>query len=170
MPKTMNVLAFVLGLAAAGTALSAPPVASKEFTFDEKANAELARRLKIPVYFAVPASARISLPKTIETSDRLIDFKHPDGKSAQGDVGLRIVMAQRAGFAQRLGKSGLIQTGDVLLTYLIHPGTAFYAGFTDTRENLALVGGPPTLLERIRQPSLTTGRQFFVKLSYLFRI
>jgi hypothetical protein len=61
-------------------------------------------------------------------------------------------------------------TGDVLLTYLIHPGTAFYAGFTDTRENLALLGGPPTLLERIRQPSLTTGRQFFVKLSYLFRM
>ena len=48
----------LLGLAAAGSALSAPPVASKEFTFDEKVNAEMARRLNIPVYFAVPASAR----------------------------------------------------------------------------------------------------------------
>jgi len=61
-------------------------------------------------------------------------------------------------------------TGDVLLTYLIHPGTAFYAGFTDTRENLALLSGPLPLLERTRQPALTTGRQFFVKLSYLFRL
>ena len=61
-------------------------------------------------------------------------------------------------------------TGDVLMTYLIHPGTAFYAGFTNTRENLALLGGPPTFLERTRQPSLTTGRQFFVKISYLFRM
>ena len=50
MPKTMNVLAFALGLAAAGTVLTLPPVTAKEFTFDEKANAELARRLKIPVY------------------------------------------------------------------------------------------------------------------------
>ena len=49
MPKTMKVLAFVLGLAAAGTVLTLPPVTAKEFTFDEKANAELARRLKIPV-------------------------------------------------------------------------------------------------------------------------
>jgi hypothetical protein len=58
----------------------------------------------------------------------------------------------------------------VLLTYLIHPGTAFYAGFTDTRENLALLSGPPAFVERTRQPSLATGRQFFVKLSYLFRM
>jgi hypothetical protein len=68
-----------------------------------------------------------------------------------------------------LDKSNRI-TGDLLVTYLIHPGTAFYAGFTNTRENLALLSGPVPLLERTRQPSLTTGRQFFVKLSYLFRL
>ena len=97
MPKTMHVLAFALSLAAAGAALSAPPVTSKEFAFDEKTNAELARRLKIPVYFAVPASARGELPKTIDTTDRLVDFKHPDAKGSQGDVGLRLVVAKRAG-------------------------------------------------------------------------
>jgi hypothetical protein len=117
MPKAMNVLGLALGFAAVGTALSAPPVASKEFTFDEKANKEMAQRLKIPVYFAVPASARGALPKNIDTTDRLVDFKHPDGKGAQGDVGLRVVVAKRAGVAQRLGKSGLVQTGDVLLTF-----------------------------------------------------
>jgi hypothetical protein len=117
MPKTMNVLAFVLSIAAAGSVLGAPPAVSKDFTYDEKVNAEMARRLKIPVYFALPASARLALSKTIDTSDRLIDFKHPDGKGAQGDVGLRLVVAKRAGMAARLGKSGLFQTGDLLLTF-----------------------------------------------------
>ena len=48
MPKTMKVLAFVLGLAAAGTLLTLPPVTAKEFTFDEKANAILRRVFGIP--------------------------------------------------------------------------------------------------------------------------
>ena len=73
--------------------------------------------MNIPVFFAVPASARGALPKSIETTDRLIDFKHPDGQGKQGDVGLRLVVAKRAGLAQRLGKSGLMQTGDILLTF-----------------------------------------------------
>ena len=33
-------------------------------------------------------------------------------------------------------------TGDVLLTYLLHPGTAFYIGYTDRLEALALFPGP----------------------------
>ena len=117
MPKTMNVLAFALSLAAAGTALSAPPVASKEFTFDEKTNAELARRLKIPVYFAVPARARERLAqdhRDHRPADRLQASRR---QKAKGDVGLRLVVAKRSGFAQRLGKSGLLQTGDILLTF-----------------------------------------------------
>ena len=39
---------------------------------------------------------------------------------------------------------------DVLLTYLLHPGTALYAGYSDIRENLAynpmlspVLSGPP---------------------------
>src|SRR5215510_10708777 len=105
MSKVKVVLAVFVGIAAAGLVVGARPVASKEFTYDEKTNAEMARRLKIPVYFAVPASARLALPSSIDTSDRLVDFKHPDGKGAQGDVGLRLVIARRAGFGQRLGTS-----------------------------------------------------------------
>jgi hypothetical protein len=115
--KAKAVLAVIVGLAAAGSVMGVRPAASREFTYDEKTNAEMARRLKIPVYFAVPASARLALSSSIDTSDRLIDFKHPEGKGAQGDVGLRLVVAKRGGFAQRLGKSGLVQTGDLLLTF-----------------------------------------------------
>ncbi|MDQ6665492.1 MAG: carbohydrate binding family 9 domain-containing protein [Acidobacteriota bacterium] len=59
-------------------------------------------------------------------------------------------------------------TGDVLITYLIHPGTAFYVGYTDRRENVLLAPGE-TSLARIGFPSTVTGRQFFAKISYLFR-
>ncbi|MEO8592602.1 MAG: DUF5916 domain-containing protein [Candidatus Solibacter sp.] len=60
-------------------------------------------------------------------------------------------------------------TGDVLLTYLIHPGTALYVGYTDRIENLALFPGAPPAVGRIAFPSTTTARQFFAKVSYLFR-
>lgn len=63
-------------------------------------------------------------------------------------------------------------TGDVLLTYLLHPGTAFYIGYTDRLENLGLfpssyTGAPE--VNRIGFPSTTTGRQFFTKVSYQLR-
>jgi hypothetical protein len=59
--------------------------------------------------------------------------------------------------------------GDLLLTYLLNPGTAVYVGYTDRRENLAFDPGQ-TLAIRRTDSVLNTGRQFFVKLSYLFRL
>lgn len=109
---------FVLAGASAlaiGSILAGLPVSAKDFTFDEKSNAEIAKRLKIPVYFTVPSASRAKLP-SIETTDRLVDFKHPDGMKAQGELGLRVAVTKRAGMAARLAKSGLIQTGDILLT------------------------------------------------------
>jgi hypothetical protein len=117
MAKIKYLLTLLVGLAAAASATGTPPATAKDFTFDEKTNAQIAKRLNIPIYFAVPASARLPLTKSIETTDRLVDFKHPDGKGAKGDVGLRLVVAKRAGLAARLGKSGLIETGDLLLTF-----------------------------------------------------
>jgi hypothetical protein len=58
---------------------------------------------------------------------------------------------------------------DLLLTYLVNPGTAFYVGYTDRYENLAIAPGPPPSLFRSRSPDLSVGRQVFVKLSYLWR-
>jgi hypothetical protein len=101
----------------AGTALVGGSLHAKEFTFSAKANERLAKKLKIPVYFALPASARATLPQSFDTTDVLVDFKHPDAKNATGDVGLRIINAKRAGMAQRLANSGLVKTGDILLTF-----------------------------------------------------
>jgi hypothetical protein len=39
--------------------------------FREKVNAEMARKLNMPVFFAVSASARLDLPTTIDVSGRL---------------------------------------------------------------------------------------------------
>lgn len=116
------VVAFACCVAAVG--LSWQNAGAAEFTFNEKVNADMAKKLKIPVYFAVPASARATLPKDIKTTDKLIDFKHPDALKAQGDVGLRLVVAKRAGLAKRLGQSGLVQTGDIMLTFRTEWGGA----------------------------------------------
>jgi hypothetical protein len=58
---------------------------------------------------------------------------------------------------------------DVLLTYMLHPGTAFYAGCTDVYENVYLNPALSPRLQRTLFPGTSTGRQFFVKLSYLLR-
>ncbi|HYT72856.1 MAG TPA: DUF5916 domain-containing protein [Gemmatimonadales bacterium] len=58
---------------------------------------------------------------------------------------------------------------DLLLTYLAHPGTALYVGYTDKYENLAIRRGLETEVVRSRSPDLSVGRQVFVKLSYLLR-
>jgi hypothetical protein len=71
--------------------------------------------------------------------------------------------------------------GDVLFTYLVHPGTAIYVGYNSDLQNLdpslerlcgtipCAAGQTPTGLLRTRYSFLNDGRQFFVKLSYLFR-
>jgi hypothetical protein len=60
-------------------------------------------------------------------------------------------------------------TYDLLFAYLLKPGTAVYVGYTDTYENLALEQ-PSNELRRIVSPTTSTGRQLFVKASYLFRL
>jgi hypothetical protein len=58
---------------------------------------------------------------------------------------------------------------DFLLTYLLHPGTAFHLGYTDIYENLTLDPSRPPYLQLTDFPGMNTGRQIFVKVSYLFR-
>lgn len=63
---------------------------------------------------------------------------------------------------------------DFLITYLLHPGTAVYAGYNTNLQNLdpGLRFDPfdsGTNLLRTRNLAINDGRQFFVKLSYQFR-
>jgi hypothetical protein len=58
---------------------------------------------------------------------------------------------------------------DLLLTWLAHPGTAIYVGYTDSYENLRILPGSPPTIEPSTRPGLSVGRQFFVKASYLLR-
>lgn len=59
--------------------------------------------------------------------------------------------------------------GDILLTYLVNPGTALYVGYSDNYENLRISSIPPNLV-RTGWPGTPVERQFFVKASYLFRM
>ncbi len=59
-------------------------------------------------------------------------------------------------------------TTDVLLTYLLHPGTALYLGYNNGYSDLTLRGLPPSVVVQ-GAPNNSTTRLFFVKLSYLLR-
>ena len=116
MLNTTRFLALACALLGAGLALHPAPGVAGEFTFNERVNEEMAKKLAIPVYFAVPNSARLRLSRSIDTADRLIDFRHPDAIRSGSRVGLRLIAGKREGFARRLARSGLVQTGDLLLT------------------------------------------------------
>ena len=60
-------------------------------------------------------------------------------------------------------------TTDVLLTYLLHPGTAVYLGYNNGFSDLILRPGPPPSVAAQGAPNNSTSRLFFVKVSYLLR-
>lgn len=57
---------------------------------------------------------------------------------------------------------------DLLLTYMVHPGTALYVGYSDRYENLLIDPTDPLGLRRTANLNHSTSRQFFAKLSYAF--
>jgi len=58
---------------------------------------------------------------------------------------------------------------DLLLTYLVNPGTALYVGYRDGYENLAILPGTPPTLARTDDATTSIGRQVFLKMSYLLQ-
>jgi hypothetical protein len=58
---------------------------------------------------------------------------------------------------------------DVLLTYLLNPGTALHLGYTDQHENVIVLPGLSREIRRTRSPQTSVGRQVFAKVSYLLR-
>lgn len=60
-------------------------------------------------------------------------------------------------------------TGDMLLTFLVNPGTALYIGYNNQYDNLEIQSTTPPRVGVTGYPSMSTGRQFYVKMSYLLR-
>jgi hypothetical protein len=60
-------------------------------------------------------------------------------------------------------------TTDLLLTYLLHPGTAVYVGYNNGLNNLQLQPGAPPFVTAVGPANNMTSRLFFVKVSYLLR-
>jgi predicted porin len=60
-------------------------------------------------------------------------------------------------------------TLDLLATYLLNPGTALYVGVTDAYANLRLDPRLSPAWQRTDRATTSTGRQFFIKMSYLLR-
>ncbi len=61
---------------------------------------------------------------------------------------------------------------DFLITYLVHPGTAIYVGYNSDLQNLDVVPQTPTspgYVINTARGYINDSRQFFVKVSYLFR-
>jgi hypothetical protein len=60
-------------------------------------------------------------------------------------------------------------TADVLLTYMLNPGTAVYVGYNDQYANIRVDPLLSPQLQPTGSPTTSIGRQFFVKVSYLLR-
>ncbi|MGC1449051.1 MAG: DUF5916 domain-containing protein, partial [Candidatus Sulfotelmatobacter sp.] len=61
---------------------------------------------------------------------------------------------------------------DFLITYLVHPGTAIYIGYNSDLQNLDVVPQTPAspgYVTNTAKGYINDSRQFFVKVSYLFR-
>ena len=59
---------------------------------------------------------------------------------------------------------------DFLITYLVHPGTAIYVGYNSDLQNLNRdLSISPVYGLRTSKGFINDSRQFFVKVSYLFR-
>lgn len=97
----------------AGLALLPIAAGAKTFTPGERVSKMMDSKYKLPIFFTLPDSARAKLPDDIKTTDTLVDYRHPQNSKA----GLRLVVTGRSGWPDRLAKAGLIQTGDILLTF-----------------------------------------------------
>lgn len=127
--STFRKLFVGLSIAASSVLMFAGDPASaqtrKEFSYSERANPRLAQKLNIPIYFALPSSTWADLGQTsFPTTDILLDFKHPDAIKTGMDAGLRLIVTPRPGMAQRLARSEIIKTGDILLTFRAEWGGA----------------------------------------------
>lgn len=94
-----------------------------------------------------------------------INYQFTRELSLRGIVDYTAVLANSSLVALQRRK-GL--STDVLLTYLLNPGTALYIGYNDRYQNVQ-IDPAGTGIQLTGSPFHATGRQLFVKASYLFR-
>lgn len=87
------------------------------FIFNPAVNERIAAKLDIPVFFALPESAYLQPPGELDGMDGLWAFRHPGAAKAAAPVGLRVYLTRHENVAARLAAGGLVQTGDVILTF-----------------------------------------------------
>jgi hypothetical protein len=113
--------------------------------------------------------SRLSHPSTSIFDNHIVrskvNYQFTRALSLRGILDYNAILANQAQVQLERRKH---LTADMLLTYLLHPGTAVYIGYTDGYDNLH----PDPLSGRLTlggAPTLSSGRQVFVKSSYLFR-
>ena len=79
MPKSSKLKGRLPVISALALAVAAAPAwsAGKDFTFSEKANDRLAKKLNIPIYFTVPKSTWAPLAGGFNTTDVLLASSTP---------------------------------------------------------------------------------------------
>lgn len=115
-----------------------PAVPSGPFVFDPVVNAKLAAKLNIPVFYALPESAYLPRLGEITPTDGLWEFRHPGAPGAANPAILRVYLTPHENVAQRLAASGLIQTGDVLLTF--RPEWGFQGAYPNIQMGISHAG------------------------------
>ena len=95
-----------------------------------------------------------------------INYQFTKAWSLRGILDYDPLLANSALFGQQTTKP---LRGDVLLTYLINPGTALYLGYDSSYSNLTPDLNLPQSLVPFGPPTYLTGRQIFMKLTYRLR-
>jgi hypothetical protein len=98
-------------------------------------------------------------------SRTVVHYQFNRALSLRGILDFNGLLANTALFG---GDSTKRLTGDLLLTYLLNPGTALYVGVNSNYENFR-ANASDSALFRSGAPSYLTGRQVFVKLTYRLR-
>lgn len=148
-----------------------PPVSARENYFNTGITLHPIGRLQIDNTYILSRLRSASAPASIFNNDI---FRSRWNFQLNREFSLRFITQYSSTLANPQFTS--LQTTkqlnfDFLFTYLLHPGTAVYVGFNTDRQNLdpALRTDTNLNILRIRGPETNDGRQFFVKVSYLFR-
>jgi len=97
-------------------AVPGPAPSAGQFVFDAEVNKQIAARLNIPVFFALPGSA-YSRTASGAAAEGMWEFRHPASANAAAPVGLRVYLTPHKNVAARLAATGLVQTGDIILSF-----------------------------------------------------